>query len=462
MKVLLVVYDNASYVLDFPLGAAYIATAVRNAGHEVVIYDQAKNHYNEEHLTDYLNTNSFDVVGVGIIAGYYQYQKLKSISASISRAKQKPFYILGGHGPSPDPAFFLKKTKADAVVLGEGEITIVEILKKLEKKEALNTVKGIVFRVKDTVVINERRPLIQNIDDIPLPAYDLFDMDFYRLKRLPNIGMTQFSMSVLSGRGCPHQCNFCYRMDEGFRPRSASNIIKEIRHLQERYGVTYIHFADELFMSSEKRAIALSDALIKADLKINWSCSGRLNYAKPKVLEIMKKAGCVFINYGIESLDNKVLKTMKKGLTVNRIISGIEATLTIGISPGLNIIFGHIGDTEETLKKSVDFLLKYDDHAQLRTIRPVTPYPGSELFYIAIAKGLLKDSEDFYENKHINSDLVAVNFTDMSLNEMYNLLLNANTTLINSYFSHKKETVIEDAKKLYLKKNTTFRGFRQT
>ena len=124
----------------------------------------------------------------------------------------------------------------------------------------------------------------------------------------------------------------------------------------------------------------------------------------------MKKAGCVFINYGIEAIDNDVLKNMKKSLTTEIIIKGIQATLDAGVSPGFNIIFGNIGDNRQTLKKGVDFLLKYDDGSQMRTIRPVTPYPGSPLYYYAIENGLLKDCEDFYENKHTNSDLLAINF----------------------------------------------------
>src|SRR3990170_562092 len=118
-------------------------------------------------------------------------------------------------------------------------------------------------------------------------------------------------------------------------------------------------------------------------------------------------------------MDDQVLKNMQKALTTKLIIKGIEATLSAGISPGLNILFGNIGDNKETLNKGVEFLLKYDDGAQLRTIRPVTPYPGSPLYYYAMEKDLLRDCEDFYENKHVNSDLVAINFTDLSDDEFH-------------------------------------------
>jgi radical SAM superfamily enzyme YgiQ (UPF0313 family) len=157
-----------------------------------------------------------------------------------------------------------------------------------------------------------------------------------------------------------------------------------------------------------------------------------------------------------------MLKVMNKALNTRQIVKGIEATLEAGISPGYNIIFGNIGETEEVLNKGVDFLLKYDDASQMRTIRPVTPYPGSPLYYYAIEKGLLKDCEDFYENKHLNSDLVSVNFTKLDESDFHRCLLDANTRLITNYFEKKLRAVIEQAENLYIDQDTGFRGFRQS
>ena len=161
-------------------------------------------------------------------------------------------------------------------------------------------------------------------------------------------------------------------------------------------------------------------------------------------------------------MDDNVLKNMKKALTTKMITEGIEATLKAGISPGFNIIFGNIGDNAETLEKGVEFLLKYDDGAQMRTIRPVTPYPGSELYYYALEKGLLRDCKDFYENKHVNSDLVSVNFTNMSDDEFHRCLLKANRTLLTNYFKKNMGNALRIAEELYLKRDEKFRGFRQT
>jgi anaerobic magnesium-protoporphyrin IX monomethyl ester cyclase len=462
VKVLLVVYDNDSYIHWFPQGLAYVAAVLKKAGHQVYIYNQDKNHHPEEHLTSYLDENCFDVLGISITGGYYQYRKLLKLSAAISKSKNRPYYVIGGHGPAPEPAFFLQKTQSDVIAIGEGEVTVLELLDALGNPARLAEVQGIAWRNGEKVVVNERRPLITDIDTIPFPAYELFPIEYYRLLRMPHAQNSDFVMPLLSGRGCTFKCNFCYRLDEGFRPRSSESIIEEICYLQRNYGITYIAFSDELLMSSVQRTLELCEAFLNSGLKFKWDCNGRLNYAKPDVLKLMKKAGCVFINYGIEAMDNQILKNMKKALTTDIIIRGIEATLAAGISPGLNIIFGNIGENRDTLNKGVEFLLKYDDGAQLRTIRPVTPYPGSPLYYYAIRKGLLRDCEDFYENKHVNSDLLSVNFTDMSDGEFHRSLFEANSRLIQNYFQKRKETVLQQASELYLGHNANFRGFRQT
>lgn len=349
------------------------------------------------------------------------------------------------------------------VGIGEGEITIVELFQALEGKRTYSSVNGIAYidRIGGDIRTTPRE-LIQDIDTIPMPAYDLFDMTYYTMMRFPNIKVNERSIPILSGRGCTFACNFCYRMDKGFRPRSSKSIIDEIKYVKQMYHVSYIGFSDELLMSSKQRTIELCEAFLEANLNIRWECNGRLNYADKSVLQKMKDAGCVFIYYGIESLDNNTLKVMHKGLTKDMIVRGVENTLEIGISPGLNIIYGNIDEPLSAIDDAVEFLLKYDDHAQLRTIRPVTPYPGTELFQYAIEQGLVKDVEDFYENKHLNSDLLSVNFTQYSDEEIYEKLYEANMRLISKYVDVNKENMEKVCKDLYYNKNIAFRGFRQT
>jgi anaerobic magnesium-protoporphyrin IX monomethyl ester cyclase len=214
-------------------------------------------------------------------------------------------------------------------------------------------------------------------------------------------------------------------------------------------------------MSSEERVLELCDCFARTKKPFRWACNGRLNYASLSVLQSMKRAGCVFINYGIESFDDECLKVMNKVLTTKQIVAGVENTLKVGISPGLNIIWGNLGENERTLNQSVEFLLRYSDTAQLRTIRPVTPYPGASLFDYALKHGLLKDVEEFYEKKHVNSDLLSVNFTDLTDEDFHRMLFEANSKLVRDYYHKKIGGLIEEAEDLYVNKNANFRGYRQ-
>lgn len=462
MRILFVVYDNDSYIHWFPQGIGYLAAVLKKNGHDVVIYNQDYHHYPDEHLTEYLDNNKFDLVGLSFVSGYYQYRKALKISDAINHSKNRPLYVIGGHGPSPTPDYFMKKTGADVIVIGEGEETIIELTHAIENKKGISGIKGISYRDGNKIITNVRHELIKDIDSIPFPAYEMFPVEYYRLLRRPHCTNSDFAMPVLSGRGCTFKCNFCYRLDEGFRPRSNEAIIEEIKLLKNNYGITHIAFSDELLMSSKDRVISLCEDFIKSNLNIKWDCNGRLNYAKSEILALMKKSGCVFINYGIECMDDVILKNMNKCLNTEQIVKGIESTLKAGISPGFNIIFGNIGENRKTLEKGVDFLLKYDDGAQMRTIRPVTPYPGSPLYYYAIEKGLLKGIEDFYDNKHVNSDLLSVNFTELSDDEFHMALMEANKILIENYNSKKSAALTNQIESLYIKKDASFRGFRQS
>jgi len=467
MKILLIVYDNDSYITWFPLGLAYISSVMKKAGHNVKVYSQDMYHYPKEHLTGYIDQTKPDVVCVSVIAGYYQYKKLLEISSAIHASKHKPIYILGGRGPSPEPEYFLQKTGADYIVHGEGEITIKELLENLDKNSA-KYIKGISYYDGDKFVKTADRPLIKDIDNIDYPDWDSFPIDYYVLSRQPGIKNTARLMTVLSGRGCLFKCNFCYRGDKGFRPRSIDSIIDELKLLKQRYWINAIDFSDELLMSSIDRTVELSEAMIKAGLNMQWACNGRLNYASMDrgldMLRLMKKAGCTFINYGIESFDNESLRKMNKCLNETQIVKGVDNTLKAEIVPGLNIIFGNIDEDQHVLKKGVEFLKKYNvgNNIQYRTIRPVTPYPGSPLYYYAIEKGLLKDVAEFYEKKHINSDLLAVNFTKLSDEDFYKYLKEANLELVEDYYNKKIESDKLFLNEFYDKKMVGWRGFRQT
>lgn len=472
VRVLLVIYDNGSYIHWFPQGLAHIAGVMEQEDCHIDFYHQDMNHYPDDHLKHYLDTNEkYDIAAVSVIGGYWQYQRLCGLSKSIAETKNRPnLYIIGGYGPTPEPNFFLLKTGADICAMGEGEQTTRELVRAYKSGGDYSKIDGIAIRSGTEIKINKPRKLVpaDKIDDrsiVPMPAYHLFPMEYYRLLRMPHADTSDFCIPVLSGRGCTFKCNFCYRMDTGFRARSIDSIIEEIRYLKKNWGISYIAFSDDLLMVSEKRTVDIMEKFIAADLNIKFDCNGRLNYARPEILDLMKEAGCVYINYGIEAYDNQILRNMKKGLTVKMIDEGIAKTRARGITPGLNIIWGNIGENLETLQKGVDFLKSNSDWAEMRTIRPVTPYPGSPLYHHCIKEGLIdKDNpaEDFYERLHLNSDLLAVNLTDVSDDEFHRALLEANSELTKFYFENKIDSYRKQSEELYLNKNKNFRGYRHS
>ena len=465
LKVLFIVYDNGSYDHTFPMGVGALSAVLKRDGHHVSIWNQDMHHWPDDYLTTYLDENKFDVAILSLIGGYYQYQKMKNLSKALNNSKNRPFYIMGGYGPTPEPEFFLKKSGCDVVGLGEGEITIPKLMDAIENKTTLRDVPGIAWLENGKLQTTPRAPLVHDLNALPPIPYEIFPMEYYRMLRMPNSKPTDFVMPMMSARGCSFKCTFCYRMDPGYRVRTPENLLDEVEKLYKNYGINYISFQDDLLMSSVEHTEAVCLAFLKRKLPIKWSCNGRLNYCSEELLQLMKDAGCVFINYGIESMDQKVLNNMKKGLRPEMIIQGIEDTLKVGISPGLNFIFGNKGDNKDTIKKAVDFLIKYDDFAQKRTIRPVTPYPGSPLYYDAIKMGLLdkeNPAEDFYERKHLNSDLICCNFTELSDEEYYECLRWANSELMKNYYDKQRDSTLKQIDHLYINKDASFRGFRHS
>jgi len=441
-NVLLISYDNDSHLPLFPQNIFCLLGALKNKGHNIGVWFQDIHHQKDEFINQLLDQDFFNIVGIGFVAGYYPYQKVKKLSKIINAHKKRKRinFVLGGHGPSGAPEFFLEKMKADTVVVGEGENAICEIAEKGKK--------GIIH----TESVNGDYP--------SLDCYESFPMDIYRLNRCPTSTRTDFCLPILSSRGCKWNCSFCYRMRSGFHERSIDGILEEIKYLHKNYAINHFDFEDELLMASQKRTEEICQSLLQLPFKIKWDCNGRLNFAVLNMLTIMKKSGCEYVNYGIESLNQKILNQMGKGLTIGMIHQGVENTLHAGLSPGLNLLWGFPDNTEQDLWDEVKFLKKYDPCDELRTIRPVTAYPGCRLFDEAIEKGLCKGPEDFYEKLHVNSDLVTVNFTNIPTKDMHRLIYEANMELFKNYIEKRSVRMNKVAENFYLKGDNSFRGWR--
>jgi len=445
MRILFIIPDNYQEDNHFPLGIAYLASVLEKDKHSVIVSCADVFHYSNEQIQRIIKNTEPDIIGIGFLAARFR-ETILPLCKAVNEVKGNAWLILGGHGASPIPDYIKKETKADTIFVGEGE-SLSKALRVIEEypSDKWASIHGV---------------LLKDLDSIPFPAWHLFPMGNYTTcLKLPGWEKGDRTLGILTSRGCVGKCNFCYRMHKGLRLRSIDSVIEEIEILQERYGITYFFMQDELFVSSKKRIFEFQQALSKKNIKIKYACDARVNNVDESVLDSLKDSGCQFLDYGFESMDNKVLSIMKKGQTAEDNYRCAKLTQKAGIPFNINILWGNIGDTLESLKKNIEFINEFNTYKNIRTIRPPTPYPGCELYDYAIMKGLLKDADDFF-NKFKNSDLMTVNFTDIPDREFYQELYRVNCSLIDKYFDHHAFNLSRDFYNLYFGNNVNFRGAR--
>ncbi|MCP4154477.1 MAG: radical SAM protein [bacterium] len=339
--------------------------------------------------------------------------------------------IVGGPHITAMPEATMERFPAiDIGVLGEGEITIDEILGSPPKTTDLEAIKGIIYRDKeDKLKKNTPRPLIKDLDSLPFPAWDLLPgfPDFYRptptnFKKLP-------VASLVTSRGCPFACTFCDRSVFGrnFRTFSAEYIIKLIEDLHTKYGVLELCFYDDTFTADKKRLVTLCEYFIKKKLKLSWSCLGRVDNTEPQMLAMMKKAGCWLISYGIESASPEILEIYCKKTTRSQVENAITATKKAGITTRGFFIIGGPLETDHTVIQLKDMLkqIPLDDiHISF-----YTPIPGSELYDIA-------DQYGTFSKDWTKMNVYVLNFIPNGLNG--DKLLKYRADIYRSFYFHPK------------------------
>ena len=463
-KVLFIIPDNHQTDNHFNFGFGYLAAVLREFGVDVSIYCMDIYHYSNEDLAKYLDNNSYSMIGTNFLCARYK-ETAEPLLSTIGKHKKNARLIIGGHCASAVPDYMLEQNPSvDVVAIGEAEETIIDLI----NNESLADIKGIGYRENGGIIINERRKPIHDLDRIPFPAYDLFPMDAYTsCLKMFNMEKGDKVFGILMSRGCVGRCSFCHRLEKGIRLRSIKNVIDEMKLLNEKHGVNYFLINDELFMVSKKRLFEFRDALQENGLKnIKFSADARVDMFDEEIAKTLKECGCQFVSIGFESMDPKVLNLMNKKTTVEQNIQAAEAAKKAKLPVGLNIIWGCPGDTEESLKKGVRFIKRYNDYSQIvRTIRPVTGYPGTQLFEQAIKDGLLLGPDDFFKAFQ-NSDLITINFTELDTKEMYKLLYLANHELIMDHYRHtnmsleEADMLIDAFHDLYFLGKTDFRGAR--
>ncbi len=458
MQVLIIIHDVYQEFNHFPLGAGYIAAVLEREGISAEVYCMDVFHYTNEELKEKLKANQYDIIGMGFMAARFT-ETVLPLSRIINKHKKSARFILGGAGASATPEYILRKTGADIIAIGESEYTIVDLIKGKD----LHSINGIAYRQGDEIRIMPRRSRV-GLNSLPLPAWRLFPMKEY-IDNFKAPGMTDSDkmLSIVTSRGCVNRCNFCYRMESGIRVRCIQSVIDEIKMAVMLYGITYFFIVDELFVVNEKRVLDFERLLKENDLKIKYTVEARVDIFNRAIVESLKRSGCTYVNIGFESGSQKVLDEIGKNTTVQQNIRAMELCKDVGLPAGLNFIWGFENDTKESLFQNAELIKKYNQYQQLRTIRPVTPYPGSPLYYRAIELGLLGGAEDFYL-KFRNSDLMTVNFTGIPDEACYDYLLQVNSELIYDHYRNTGQgnagLLVKQFSDLYSGRITNFRGAR--
>lgn len=432
MKILLIqpphYYGGKSRAPNFfPIGLGYIARVLLDAGHNVEVLDIYAHQYKKEEVIQRLKKIDFNVVGISAMSTQYNYCRWL---ASQIKAKK---IIIGGALPTFSHQTVLENTDVDICVIGEGERTVVELLENLENPKE---VKGICFKENGKIIKTLSREYIEDLNNIPFPAYDLFPMEIY-LKNSFVVGYNRAlkikTAHVICGRGCPFNCNFCSKAFGGVRLRTVDNIISEIKYLKEKFQVEGIFFNDELVIVNKKRMHELCDAILPLNLK--WNCQGRVDTVDLGLLRHMGDAGCMAVGYGVESGSQKILDMMNKRATVKQAEQAIKNTVRAGLYPIVQLMFGYPGETKETIQETIDFFKRVDNPGD--ELSPVTPLPGTRLWDYTLEKQLVKDEKTLLENLdggYMPDAPVLVNYTEFSDEEFNFLRRETERTIRRNYF----------------------------
>jgi len=384
------------------LGIAYIASVLEQDGRKVAILDcTAEGLFDinriEKRLREYPTPR---------FVGFTATTPIINNGLRIAKICRQVFpdakIVFGGVHPSVMPEETLNNCEVDFVVIDEGEITTRELV----GGESPVNILGLSWKDSGKIIHNPLRPLIENLDQIPAPAYHLLPMKKYRpalgsYKRLP-------VMSIFATRGCPGRCTFCYRTFRGkVRSRSAKNIIAEIKILRKDYGIREISFYDDTFTAFKDTVKEFCERLNSEKIDVTWSCFTRPDYIDFELLKYMKNSGCHLILFGIESADEQILKNVNKEVSLQQAKWAVKASRKLGIQTRASFMLGNPQETEETIKKSMEFVIKLDPDEVHFNI--ATAYPGTELFRWAKEKGYLI-SEDWskYNMSEINMALPTV------------------------------------------------------
>lgn len=402
---------------NFPTGLGIIAQVLRQKGHEVSVLDINAQRFSREMACGVIAAlPDPDVIGVSGLISTYKYQKW--FFPQLKRLKPRAILVAGGGCATAVPELLLEKTPCDYVVMGEGETTFAELLDAMAAGRDCQGISGTGCLVDGHAVFGPTRGNVADLDSLPLPAYDLFPTEIYLSNPIWFRGGEHgASMNMISSRGCPMDCGFCYHLfgRRSYRQRSAAHVIAEVRLLKERYGVKFIAFVDDNMMVNP--AFLSEFCGLMGPLGIEWGCHGRVDCVSRERLRMMRKSGCVWLGFGIESGSQRILDRMNKRVTVEQARAAVQLTREEGICPNCTFIFGYPGEDMESIRETMRFQLGL---CLAKSFFLATPYPGTPLYAEARSKGLIKDEEEFILSLNDAADFT-VNLTGFSDRQLLGL-----------------------------------------
>lgn len=358
-----------------PLSLATCAAVIRGQGIEVELNDYAVEKINMMQLKKKLLSFCPDLIIMSTATPSIKndFKIIKHLKLVLPDLK---IAIIGIHGTVlPDYCFQTTKD-LDFVVRGEPEYTVRDLALAIRDKNDVSNVKGISYLRKGQIIHTSNRIFIENLDKLPYPAWDLIN----RSKYLIPFTKREF-LSICPGRGCPYGCTFCVDniyYGRKLRCRSPGSVVDELEWDKEEFGVDDFLFWSEAFTVDKDFCIAIAEEILKRNLKIRWVCNSRVDRVDYKMLKRFKEAGCWMISYGIESGDQKVLESIKKGTTVKQAQRAVDLAKKIGLSVIAHCIFGGLEESKETIKKTISFVKRMDvDFVQFYC---TVPFPGTKLY----------------------------------------------------------------------------------
>lgn len=426
MKILLInpPYTNFEGIKEsgghsMPLNLGYLASYLRDRINcEIKICDAEVSGMNYQQIKEEIAKTRPDILGITCPTPTMGHVfKI----AEIAKKEVNPncAVVAGGIHPTVLPKETIQNPFIDFVVIGEGEITFYEMVKTLaEKRTDFQNIDGLCFKKDGEIFITKPRNLIQNLDEIPLPARDLFNLSLYRSAPTKKVS-SEPAGPILTSRGCAFNCIHCISRSiwgRMVRFRSVDNVIKEMEECIVKYGIKEFNIYDDTFTLNNERAMKICDEIIKRKWKIWWISFSRVNTVTAELAATMKEAGCRKISFGLESGSQKILDIMRKNATLDMARRAVDIVRKQGIRAHASFMLGNVGETRETVRETINFAKSLDlDNA---TFFITSPFPGTELYEIAKKEGFITPEtrwEEFAPLTNASPILVQKNLTKEEL-----------------------------------------------